>query len=131
MKSWLGQDATQCQEAQANLIEVLKRKQGTSTDRYALSFPETARRSLQVLQTLCQRYNIAMSQEAAKFGTLVFQQELKKLSINPDDARLDTTEVSLEVEVAFFQAVAHIRFWESCLADDVPFKPKQNASHPS
>jgi len=119
VKAFLSKDLVMREDAESNLIEVIRRHNKVSTSPYAQSFTDTANQLHQAFKYLCAQHSIDLTVESCKYGTIVFWQQLRKYNIAPDEVSLE----NLNVQSAFFRTVAEMRFWQSQLADDFVCTP--------
>ena len=114
VKIQLAEDASISLEAQSNLTQLLRLRQSSPNH----SFPDAARLSFSVVSALSARHKITIPDGAAHYLTLMFLQQVRHRSLSLEE--IGTEDGNLELEAAFFQAVANARDWESKLA--IPLK---------
>ncbi len=117
VKAHLSDSMDAREDAENRLAEVIRRRNGTSKSKYALSHVDTTNLLHRVFQHLCKKHSISASRDASLYGTLKFSQILRDLNLDPEDQ--DLTE-NLLVQSAFFRTIGEMRFWQSELAYDIP-----------
>lgn len=133
VKAYLSPDFDEREQAEANLTEILRRKNKTSKSKYAESWVDTTNLLYSVFTFLCKQHNIAFTRESARYGTVKFSQALRQLKVDPENEDLVQNVL---VQSAFFKTVGEMRFWQSRLAikvaeGEVHFSAKNwKAGHP-
>ncbi|MBX9722078.1 MAG: hypothetical protein K2X81_11830, partial [Candidatus Obscuribacterales bacterium] len=133
VKAYFSPDFDERGAAEANLEEILRRRNNTSKSKYGRSWVDTANLLHDVFSFMCKQHNINITKESVRYGTVKFSQALREFDIEPDEENLTK---NLLVQSAFFKTVGDMRFWQSQVAFRLEegevyfFADKWKAGHP-